>query len=389
LTDGRIGGPAQRPSPFGSVVVAHDYLNQRGGAERVVLELARMWPDAPIYTALYRRHSTFPEFESHDIRCSFLDRLPIDRRFRLLLPLYPLAFDRFGELDADVVLSSSSGWAHMVRSSQSSFHAVYCYTPARWLWGEGYLGSSVLKQAAFRPARDKLRLLDLAAARRADLYIAISETIRRRIRATYGIDAPVVSPPVNVERFRARARGERLLVVSRLLAYKRVDIVVAAATKLGIGLDVVGVGPALGELRAIAGPTVRFHGSLDDAGVVQLMESCRALCFPGCEDFGITPIEAQAAGKPVIAFAGGGALDTVAEGFSGAFFERPTVESFIGALGRSDGIDTAPAEIALAVRRFAPAAFRARLSAEIERGLGRRAQERAAAVLRPRPRVDG
>ena len=361
-----------RSNRFESVVIAHDYLNQRGGAERVVLEMAEMWPAAPIYTSLYRAQSTFPAFREHDIRCSFLDRLPVDRRFRTLLPLYPLAFSRFGELDADVVVSSSSGWAHMVRTTPASFHVVYCYTPARWLWGDEYLGASTLKQAAFRPARNRLRRVDRASADRADLYIAISQTIRARIRETYGIDAPVVSPPVSVERFTPRPRGERLLVVSRLLAYKRVDLVVTAATRLGIGLDVVGLGPALDGLRAAAGPTVTFHGNLPDAEVTQLMESCRALCFPGSEDFGITPVEAQAAGKPVVAFAGGGALETVTEGFSGAFFAQATPDALIDALRRSDHIDTTPEEIARSAQRFAPAAFRARLTAEIERGLERR-----------------
>ena len=357
---------------LGSVVIAHDYLNQRGGAERVVLELAGMWPSSPIYTSLYRPESTFPEFRHHDVRCSFLDHVPVDRRFRALLPLYPLAFNRLGPLDADVVVSSSSGWAHMVRTSTRSFHVVYCYTPARWLWGDAYLGVSSLKQAAFRPLRRRLRSLDVAAAGRADLYIAISQTIRARIRAVYGIEAPIVSPPVSVDRFTARPRGERLLVVSRLLDYKRVDIVVAAATRLGIGLDVVGSGPALGALRAMGGPTVEFHGTLDDAGVVGLMESCRALCFPGSEDFGIVPVEAQAAGKPVVAFAGGGALETVVEGFSGALFEEPTAAGFIEALERCDRVDTPPEEIARAARRYSPPAFRARLTEEIRAGLERR-----------------
>jgi glycosyltransferase involved in cell wall biosynthesis len=271
----------------------------------------------------------------------------------------------------------------MVRSSARSFHVVYCYTPARWLWGDEYLGASSLKQVAFRPVRTQLRSLDLAAAGRADLYIAISQTIRARIGAVYGIDAPVVSPPVSVDRFTARPRGERLLIVSRLLAYKRVDIVVSAATRLGIGLDVVGGGPALEALRAMAGPTVEFHGNLDDAGVVELMESCRALCFPGSEDFGITPVEAQAAGKPVVAFAGGGALETVAEGFSGALFEKPTAESFIEALERCDRVDTPPEEIAREARRYSPAAFRARLTEEIIAGLHRRARGQIGAARTP------
>ncbi len=366
----RTGGGAGLAKP--SVIIAHDYLNQFGGAERVVLELARMWPGAPIYTSLYRSGSTFPEFVEHDIRASFLDRVPVDSGFRALLPLYPLAFSRFGELDADVVLSSSSAWAHMVRTTSSSFHVVYCYTPARWLWGSEYFRSSAFGRWAFRPARPSFRSLDLAAARRADLYIAISEAVRRRISDTYGIDAAVVPPPVRVNRFTPRPRGDRLLVVSRLLAYKRVEIVVEAATRLGLGLDVVGLGPALRELQAIAGPTVSFHGNLGDPEVIHLMESCRAFCFPGVEDFGITPVEAHAAGKPVVAFGGGGALETVADGHTGSFFRQPTVESFIDALRRCDEIDTPPSEIALTAQRFAPAAFRSRLAAEIDHGLQRR-----------------
>jgi glycosyltransferase involved in cell wall biosynthesis len=354
---------------LGRVAIAHDYLNQRGGAERVVLEMAEIWPTAPIYTSLFRPASTFPAFRRHDVRCSFLDRLPIDGRFRALLPLYPAAFRSFGELDADVIVSSSSGWAHMLRSTPSSFHVVYCHTPARWLWGNDYIRSSALKKAAFRPLRAGLRRIDRRAAARADLYVANSETVRERIRDVYGIDAPVVSPPVSIERFAPRPRGERLLVVSRLIDYKRVDIVVAAATQLGVGLDVVGIGPALERLRAIAGPTVKFHGNLEDDAVVELMESCRALCFPGCEDFGITPVEAQAAGKPVIAFAGGGALETVTDGFSGVFFGEPTAESFVDALARSDRLQTDPAKIAAGAQRFSSAAFRLRLTAEIQRGM--------------------
>ena len=183
-----------------NVAIAHDYLNQRGGAERVVLEMAEIWPEAPIYTSLYRAESTFPEFRKHDIRRSFLDRLPVDRGFRTLLPLYPLAFSSFGKLDADLVVSSSSGWAHMVRTTAASFHVVYCYTPARWLYGGEHLDASRGHQAV-RPVIGVLRALDRRAAHRADLYIAISEAVRLRIRQRYGIEAPVVYPPVDVDRF--------------------------------------------------------------------------------------------------------------------------------------------------------------------------------------------
>jgi glycosyltransferase involved in cell wall biosynthesis len=223
---------------------------------------------------------------------------PLDRGFRNLFPLYPAAFRSFGALDHDVVLSSSSGWAHSVRTTPDAFHAVYCYTPARWLYGDEYLGAS-RRQRALAPVLATMRQWDRGAARRAHLYIAISFEVRDRIRRYYGIDAPVVNPPVDVERFTPRERGERLLVVSRLLPYKRVDAIVDTATRAGIGLDVVGTGPALDELRRWAGPTVTFHGRVSDAEVTELMEGCRAFFLAGAEDFGLSPVEAQAAGKPV------------------------------------------------------------------------------------------
>ena len=350
----------------GRVAIVHDYLNQPGGAERVVLELADLFPDAEILTSLYRPESTFPEFAGRDIRTSPLNRLPVDRGFRNLFALYPAAFRSFGVLDHDVVISSSSGWAHSVRTAPGTFHAVYCYTPARWLYGGEHLGAS-RRRSALRPALGALRAWDTCAARRADLYIAISHAVRRRVRQHYGIDAPVVYPPVDVDRFTPRARGERLLVVSRLLDYKRVDVIVDAATRAGIGLDVVGTGPSLDALRRRAGPGVTFHGRLDDGEVTKMMERCRAFCLPGEEDFGITPVEAHAAGKPVVAFAGGGALETVEAGTTGSFFTRHDPDDVIDAVVRCDAITTTPAEIAARARRFSRAAFRTNLRGVLDR----------------------
>lgn len=322
--------------------------------------MASIWPQAPIYTSLYRPESTFPEFSGHEVRTSPLDRLPVDRGFRNLFPLYPAAFRSFGRLDQDVVISSSSGWAHGVLTREETFHAVYCYTPARWLYGDEHLGESRLQQA-LKPAVGLMRRWDKAAARRADLYIAISNQVRDRIKLRYGLDAPVVYPPVDVGRFRPRPRGERLLVVSRLLPYKHVDVVVDAATRAGIGLDVVGSGPALADLQARAGPTVEFHGRLPDADVTQLMEACRAFCLPGQEDFGITPVEANAAGKPVVAFGGGGALETIEEGATGAFFRQHEVDDVLDAILRCDRLEACPDVIAATTERFSQETFRANL----------------------------
>ena len=351
-----------------SVVIVHDYLNQRGGAEKVVLEMSNIWPEAPIYTSLYRPDSTFAEFRERDIRTSFLDRLPVDRGFRNLFPIYPAAFRSLGELAGNIVVASSSGWSHIARVARGGMHVVYCHTPARWLYRADYLnagGRRSRRQEAIRPVASAFRRIDRRAARRADLYIANSRAVQRLIRSSYGIDAPVVHPPVDIDRFSPRPRGDRLLVISRLLPYKRVDLVVSAATRLRIGLDVVGDGPMLNELREIAGADVMFHRSASDATVAELMEGCRAVCVAGEEDFGIVAVEAQAAGKPVVAYGRGGALETVEEHLTGVFFREQTVDSLVAAITASEGLDTPAEVIAERARRFGVASFRQNLVAAI------------------------
>jgi len=355
-----------------NVAIVHDYLNQRGGAERVVLEMSDMWPNAPIYTSLYRPGSTFPAFGDREIRATRLNRMPVDRGFRNLLPLYPAAFHGLGEIDADVVVASSSGWAHLARTSRRTLHAIYCHTPARWLYGRDYLGhrgAMSVKQAIAQPVLGKLARLDREAARRADLYIANSENVKRLIRSTYGIEAVVVPPPVDVDRFSPTPRGARILMVTRLLPYKNVAIVVRAATRLGIGLDVVGDGPLLGQLSELAGPSVKFHGPVADEAVVELMERCSAVCVAAEEDFGIVSVEAQAAGKPVIAYGRGGSLETVSEGLTGVFFREQTEESLIAAIRAAEALETSPSVIATHARRFSRAAFRVRLETVLEKAL--------------------
>jgi glycosyltransferase involved in cell wall biosynthesis len=368
--------------PRDDVAIVHDYLNQFGGAERCVLEMARIWPGVRIYTSLYRPESTFPAFQGYDIRTSFMDALPVDRHFRALAPLYPAAFAAFRPLRERVVITSSSGWAHGVRTSPESLHVVYCHTPARWLHvadrsGDGIKGR--LSALALRP----LYRWDVGRARHVDGYIANSALVRDRIRRVYQRDAAVVHPPVEVSRFRPRPRGERLLVVCRLLDYKRVDLIIGAANRTGIGLDIVGVGPAMDSLREIAGPSVIFHGRLDDGEVTELMEDCRAVCVPGLEDFGMSPVEGNAAGKPVIAFGAGGALETVTDGVTGALFVETTVDAVVEAIRRADAIPTSPERLAQAAARFSPEVFRVRLAAAIEAI----AERRSISSRAPRPSV--
>lgn len=301
------------------------------------------------------------------MRTSYLDRLPISHGFRNLFPLYPSAFWSLGRLDQDIVVSTSSGWAHGVRTVAGSTHLVYCHTPARWLYGYEYLGERSAKQRLARPLLGAMRQWDRRAARRADFYVANSHNVRERIRSAYGIDAAVVHPPVDVDRFTPRPRGERLLLVSRLLPYKRVDLAVRAATQARLPLDVIGSGPAYWQLKELAGPTVRFDRRLEDAAITELMESCRALILPGTEDFGITPVEALAAGKPVVAFGRGGALESLQDGLSAAFFHEPTPEALLEALQRVDRLDTAPEVLGEQARRFSPETFQAGIRAALER----------------------
>lgn len=361
------GSSGALPAWAASVAVVHDYLNQRGGAERVALEIARLWPQAPIYTSLYRPDSTFPEFAEREVLTTVLSRLRTDRGFRKLFPLYPAAFRGLGTLRQDLVVSSSSGWAHGVRTGGETTHVVYCHTPARWLYGEEHLGERSASQRIVAPLLGAMRRWDRAAARRADCYIANSENVRERIRTNYGIEADVVYPPVDIERFTPRPRGERLLVVSRLLPYKRVDLAIEAANRARLPLDVIGSGPSYKQLAAIAGPTVRFDRRLPDAAITELMESCRALLLPGDEDFGITPVEAMAAGKPVVAFGRGGALETLEDGVSAAMFNEPTADSLLAALRRVDAIETSPETLAEHARHFSREAFREGLLAAVER----------------------
>jgi glycosyltransferase involved in cell wall biosynthesis len=363
------GGTAVDSHDFGSVAIVHDYLNQRGGAERVALQLARIWPDAPFFTALYRADSVFPEFREVHPRTTFVDRAPVDAGFRILAPLLPLAFRSLGVLNQDVVISSSSGWAHSVRTAPRSTHVVYCYAPARWLYSADRYFERPAKRLAALPLTSALRGWDRRAARRADAYISIASNVRDRVRSAYGIESEVVYPPVDTTRVPPSPRGERLLAISRLLPYKRLDLLIAAATQLGLGLDVVGDGPLRADLRELAGPSVTFHGTVPDTTLTELLSTCSAICMPGHEDFGIVAVEGNAAGKPALAFAAGGALETIKDGVNGVLFDEPTVDSVIAGIRRLGQISTSFEEIAASAQRFSIARFCNSFSAAVRRAI--------------------
>ncbi|HVO44289.1 MAG TPA: glycosyltransferase [Aggregatilineales bacterium] len=355
------------------LALVHDWLNQVGGAEDVLTELVALFPDAPIYTSLYWRDGMPPAWQLWPIHTLWMDRLPgIYRHHQPYLPLYPLAFGGLDLSAYDVVLSNKSGFCHGVHTGGKTLHICYCLAPTRYVWQfDSYMQRENIggaARAAIRPLARVLQRWDYAAAQRVDHFIAISTDIQARIRRTYDRDSTIIYPPVDVaERFKRTERIEDyFLVVSRLVPYKRIDLAVAACTRLNLPLIVGGRGRDLEKLQAIAGPSVRFVGFVAEADLPDLMARCRAFLFPGLEDFGITPVQAQAAGRPVIAYRGGGALDTVIPGVTGEFFDDLTVNSLVAALERFDPCAYDPAALRAHAMQFDRAVFRDKLTRFID-----------------------
>ena len=364
-----------------NLAIVCSWLNQYGGAERVLEVIHDMYPDAPIYTSIHRPDALPEAWRAWDIRPSFLDRLPlIRRRHQPYLPFYPLGFESLDLRGYDVVLSVTSAFAHGVITSAETRHICYCLTPARFLWNyPGYIereGVGALARWALQPFLKSLRQWDRLAADRVDLFVAISRTVQRRIYKHYRRESEIIYPPVQTDRtFASDEVGDCFLIVSRLVPYKRIDLAVRAFTSLGLPLRIIGDGRDRAALEAMAGPTVEFLGYVaDDDRVRREMARCRALVFPGEEDFGITPIEAMAAGRPVIAYAGGGALETVEEGGTGIFFRDATTESLAEAVERFDSWVFGPEALWRHAAKYGVERFREELGAVLE-GAGTDAQE--------------
>jgi glycosyltransferase involved in cell wall biosynthesis len=344
------------------VALVHDWLTGMRGGERCLEVICELFPDADLFTLLHVPGSVSPTIERRRIITSFVQRLPgAAARYRSYLPLFPAAIERFDLRDYDLVLSSSHCVAKGARPAPGARHVCYCFTPMRYVWdlyGE-YVGrgAGVLTRTVMPPIAAALRRWDRRASARVHDFAAISHFVADRIRRCYGRSADVIYPPVDVQRFRLAEEdpGDFYLVVSALVPYKRVDLALSAASGFGRRLLVVGTGPEERRLKARAGPTVEFLGWRDDAEVADLYRRCRALLFPGVEEFGIAPLEAMAAGRPVIAYAAGGALETVAplggeEPPTGVFFREQTAGAVAMAMRRFE--DEA--------HRFDPKALRAR-----------------------------
>lgn len=318
------------------IAIVHDYLNQPGGAERVVGYLHEAFPEAPIYTSFYLNEAMPEIFMRMDIRTSFMQNLPgIKKHFKKYLPLYPYAMESFDLSAYDVILSSSSAWAKGIKKPKSSCHICYCHSPMRFVWMyEDYTKKESFGAAVklFLPILlDRIKKWDLETNSRVDYFIANSKTTADRIKRFYGRDSDIIYPPVDTSVFKPYnvKTGDYYLIVSRLNSYKKIDLAVSAFNKLGVPLYVIGFGPDENRLKSMAGTNIKFLGKLGDAEIIKYYSECRALILPGVEDFGLTPVEAQACGRPVLAFRGGGALETVVEGESGLFFDKQTEESLI------------------------------------------------------------
>jgi glycosyltransferase involved in cell wall biosynthesis len=350
------------------VAIVCSWLNQYGGAERVLEVVHEMYPEAPIYTSIYWPRALPESWRGWDVRPSPLDRCPfIHRHHQWFLPFYPYAFEHFDFSDYDLVLSITSAFAHGVVTRPGTLHVCYCLTPARFLWDyHSYVRREnigrLLRLALPVPVH-QLRLWDRAAADRVDEFLAISEAVRQRIGKHYRRPARVIYPPVEVNRFSvSREVAEHYLVVSRLVPYKRIDLAIEAFNRLELPLWIVGDGRDRPSLERMASSNIRFLGHVEDKEMGRLLATCRALVFPGEEDFGIAPLEAQAAGRPVVAYAAGGALETVKDGETGLLFHEQEPEALAHAVMRLQRLEIDPEVVREHAFRFDRALFERQLA---------------------------
>lgn len=355
------------------VGLVHDYLTQFGGAERVLVALHELFPEAPIFCSIADPANLPDVSESWDVRESAIARLPGATSYhRAMIPVYPAIFRRFeADLrDLDIVIVDSSAWAHHVPVGQATGLLCYCHSPARFLYGDrDYLEPAALPPGVrhvMNAVFGGLRRSDRRAAERVDRFIANSRNVAARIERTYRRHATVIYPPVDLPTFRPEVQPEEwFLVVSRLVPHKRVDLAVRACTRYGIPLKVAGSGRSERELREMAGPTVEFLGRVDDDELAGLMARCRGFILAGSEDFGISAVEAQAAGRPVIAFGAGGALESVIPGETGLFFFERTAESLMTAIREFDSIAWNPARARANAERFSKDRFQREIIEEV------------------------
>lgn len=333
------------------VALVHDYLSQDGGAERVLLALSEIWPDAPIYV-LFHDKEKLKQFAEKEVHESFLRFLPMGRtKYRWYLPLMPLATERHDLNNYDVVISSTSAFAKGVLTRPDTMHISYCHTPTRYLWTDTHKYLADLKYNRFIKAglprlMHKLRLWDKMSTDRVDHFVANSQTVRQRIQKYYRRDSDIIYPPIDLAQFKiSDTVGNYFITGGRLVPYKRFDLVVDVFNRLGWKLKIFGDGPELKRLQKRAKSNIQFLGRIDDKTKARLLSEARAFIHPQLEDFGITPIESMASGRPVIAYGRGGATETVVPGKTGVLFYEQTWEALLDALLHFDHTDWNSEEI--------------------------------------------
>jgi glycosyltransferase involved in cell wall biosynthesis len=345
------------------VALLHDWLNQLGGAEDVLQVLHDLYPSAPVFTSIYDRHKMPRSWLNWPIRSTWMDRLPgVHKWHQPYMPLFAMTWAALRvPAEYDMVLSNKS--AFCIGARYSGKHVCYCLTPTRFTFDfNSYAAREPIPKLAtvvLRAMNVFLRKWEIAVSRRVTRYIAISAEVQQRIKRIYGRDSEIIYPPVLVDAFDvSHTSDDYYLIVSRLLPYKRIDLAIEVFNRLGLPLVIAGDGRDRARLQQLAGSNVKLMGWVDDARLRSLLERCRAFIFPGLEDFGIAPINAMACGKPVIAYAGGGALDTVIDGITGVLFDRQTVPALTEALRRYTEQQFSPDEIRANAEKFSVARFR-------------------------------
>ncbi|HEX4769192.1 MAG TPA: glycosyltransferase [Bryobacteraceae bacterium] len=315
------------------IAVVHDYFTQLGGAERVAEALFQMFPGATVFTTVVDKKKLPVGLQEAEIRTSWMQKLPaVDRLYRHYVPFYPFAVASLDLTGYDLVISSSSGFAKGVRVDPKAVHVCYCHNPMRWAWRfEDYAARekfSVTQKCVLPLLVNTLKQWDLDASRQPDQFVVNSKVVAERVRKAYNRNSVVIPPPIDVNRFSIGVQQDDFyLVLSRLVGYKRIDLAIEACKQLKRKLVIIGAGTDRSRLEKMAGPGIEFLGRAPDDVVESYVSRCRALLFPGDEDFGMVPLEVNSAGRPVIAFHAGGATETIIDGLNGVFFYEPTAQS--------------------------------------------------------------
>jgi glycosyltransferase involved in cell wall biosynthesis len=360
------------------VAIVHYWLVQMRGGEKVVEALCEMFPDADIFTHAYDPSQISATIKRHRIRTTFIGRLPrAVRLYQAYLPLMPLALEQLDLRDYDLVISSESGPAKGVLTRPDACHICYCHTPMRYIWNmynEYRATANPLLRAIIPLLASPLRKWDVLSAARVDSFVSNSHNVAQRVTKYYRRASTVIHPPVDVDHFRPTPLGEEqgfYLCAGQLVSYKQTSLAIDACNRLGRQLVVVGEGSQRDELTRLAGPTVHFTGRLSDEALRAYYGQCRALIFPGEEDFGIVPVEAMASGRPVIAFGRGGATETVVPGVTGILFEKQTTDSLVDAINRFEAMPAPfdPMELAAHARRFSKDRFKMAMGQAVEEAL--------------------